>query len=177
MEGGRGTWYAVSPFTCSNLLPKYVTDWLRRNFSVSWYNKAKKKSLLCLSCTELHAFSFCDRKKETSTVEFPFYLHLSCRIRFAHALSCLWFPLFLTVCLCSSCNLLTLYRPESNASCHVTSDPLCRLTCTPCAGLCPKLCVGNKSVESVTTLQELRGCTVLNGSLTIKIRGGSKSPF
>ncbi|XP_063057164.1 insulin receptor b [Engraulis encrasicolus] len=47
------------------------------------------------------------------------------------------------------------------------------LTCTPCAGLCPKLCVGNKSVESVTTLQELRGCTVLNGSLTIKIRGGN----
>ncbi|KAF7653328.1 hypothetical protein LDENG_00084730, partial [Lucifuga dentata] len=47
------------------------------------------------------------------------------------------------------------------------------LTCSPCAGLCPKLCVGNKTVDSVTSAQALRGCTVLNGNLIIKIRGGN----
>lgn len=50
----------------------------------------------------------------------------------------------------------------------------CRLTCSPCAGLCPKLCVGNKTIDSVTSAQALRGCTVLHGNLIIKIRGGSE---
>uniref|UniRef100_A0AAZ3S6U2 Tyrosine-protein kinase receptor n=1 Tax=Oncorhynchus tshawytscha TaxID=74940 RepID=A0AAZ3S6U2_ONCTS len=48
-----------------------------------------------------------------------------------------------------------------------------RLNCTPCAGLCPKMCSGVKIVDSVTAAQALRGCTVLNGSLVIKIRGGN----
>lgn len=48
------------------------------------------------------------------------------------------------------------------------------LTCSPCAGLCPKLCVGNKTIDSVTSAQALRGCTVLHGNLIIKIRGGSE---
>uniref|UniRef100_A0A8D3D5E5 Tyrosine-protein kinase receptor n=1 Tax=Scophthalmus maximus TaxID=52904 RepID=A0A8D3D5E5_SCOMX len=47
------------------------------------------------------------------------------------------------------------------------------LTCLPCAGLCPKLCVGNKTVDSVTSAQALRGCTVLHGNMIIKIRGGN----
>uniref|UniRef100_A0A3Q3X5C5 Tyrosine-protein kinase receptor n=1 Tax=Mola mola TaxID=94237 RepID=A0A3Q3X5C5_MOLML len=47
------------------------------------------------------------------------------------------------------------------------------LTCSPCAGLCPKLCVGNKTIDSVTSAQALRGCTVLHGNLIIKIRGGN----
>ncbi|XP_023674618.2 insulin receptor-like [Paramormyrops kingsleyae] len=47
------------------------------------------------------------------------------------------------------------------------------LSCTPCAGLCPKVCVGTKIVDSVTAAQALRGCTVLNGSLVINIRGGN----
>ncbi|KAL2089632.1 hypothetical protein ACEWY4_014320 [Coilia grayii] len=47
------------------------------------------------------------------------------------------------------------------------------LTCMPCSGLCPKLCVGDKIVDSVMAAQALRGCTLLNGSLTIKIRGGT----
>ncbi|XP_034035735.1 insulin receptor b [Thalassophryne amazonica] len=47
------------------------------------------------------------------------------------------------------------------------------LTCLPCAGLCPKLCVGNHTIDSVTSAQALRGCTVLNGNLIIKIRGGT----
>ncbi|KAM3876410.1 insulin receptor b [Diretmus argenteus] len=47
------------------------------------------------------------------------------------------------------------------------------LNCSPCAGLCPKLCVGNKTVDSVTSAQALRGCTVLNGNMIIKIRGGN----
>uniref|UniRef100_A0A3B5A4N8 Tyrosine-protein kinase receptor n=1 Tax=Stegastes partitus TaxID=144197 RepID=A0A3B5A4N8_9TELE len=50
---------------------------------------------------------------------------------------------------------------------------LCRLTCSPCAGLCPKLCVGNKTIDSVTSAQALRGCTVLHGNMIIKIRGGN----
>ncbi|KAM3620250.1 uncharacterized protein V6R79_020464 [Siganus canaliculatus] len=47
------------------------------------------------------------------------------------------------------------------------------LTCSPCAGLCPKLCVGNKTIDSVTSAQGLRGCTVLHGNMIIKIRGGN----
>ncbi|KAL7879359.1 hypothetical protein SRHO_G00016130 [Serrasalmus rhombeus] len=47
------------------------------------------------------------------------------------------------------------------------------LNCTPCAGLCPKVCMGLKTVDSVTAAQALRGCTVLNGSLVINIRGGN----
>lgn len=47
------------------------------------------------------------------------------------------------------------------------------LTCSPCAGLCPKLCMGNKTIDSVTSAQDLRGCTVLHGNLIIKIRGGN----
>ncbi|XP_037401197.1 insulin receptor b [Pygocentrus nattereri] len=47
------------------------------------------------------------------------------------------------------------------------------LNCTPCAGLCPKLCTGVQTIDSVTAAQALRGCTVLNGSLIIKIRGGN----
>uniref|UniRef100_A0A8C4FGT1 Tyrosine-protein kinase receptor n=1 Tax=Dicentrarchus labrax TaxID=13489 RepID=A0A8C4FGT1_DICLA len=47
------------------------------------------------------------------------------------------------------------------------------LTCLPCAGLCPKLCVGNKTIDSVTSAQALRGCTVLHGNMIIKIRGGN----
>ncbi|XP_040027550.2 insulin receptor a [Gasterosteus aculeatus] len=47
------------------------------------------------------------------------------------------------------------------------------LNCTPCAGLCPKVCMGLKVVDSVTAAQDLRGCSVLNGSLVIKLRGGN----
>lgn len=52
---------------------------------------------------------------------------------------------------------------------------LSRLNCSPCAGLCPKVCMGLKKVDSVTAAQELRGCTVLNGSLVLNLRGGSES--
>lgn len=50
------------------------------------------------------------------------------------------------------------------------------LHCTPCAGPCPKVCDygTEKTIDSVTSAQELRGCTVVNGSLVINIRGGSK---
>lgn len=49
--------------------------------------------------------------------------------------------------------------------------------CTPCLGPCPKVChllEGEKTIDSVTSAQELRGCTVINGSLIINIRGGSE---
>lgn len=54
---------------------------------------------------------------------------------------------------------------------------LCRLTCSRCAGLCPKECVGNKTIDSVTSAQALRGCTILKGNMIIKIRGGSEYHF
>ncbi|XP_037538287.1 insulin receptor a [Nematolebias whitei] len=47
------------------------------------------------------------------------------------------------------------------------------LHCKPCAGPCPKVCRGVKMVDSVTAAQALRGCTVLNGSLVINLRGGN----
>uniref|UniRef100_A0A8C0WG88 Tyrosine-protein kinase receptor n=1 Tax=Castor canadensis TaxID=51338 RepID=A0A8C0WG88_CASCN len=50
------------------------------------------------------------------------------------------------------------------------------LVCTPCQGPCPKVChllEGEKTIDSVTSAQELRGCTVVNGSLIINIRGGN----
>uniref|UniRef100_A0A2K6GHI2 Insulin receptor n=1 Tax=Propithecus coquereli TaxID=379532 RepID=A0A2K6GHI2_PROCO len=50
------------------------------------------------------------------------------------------------------------------------------LVCTPCLGPCPKVChilEGEKTIDSVTSAQELRGCTVVNGSLIINIRGGN----
>ncbi|XP_063003180.1 insulin receptor [Elgaria multicarinata webbii] len=49
------------------------------------------------------------------------------------------------------------------------------LLCTPCAGLCPKVCDFGKEkvLDSVTAVQDLRGCTVVNSSLIINIRGGS----
>uniref|UniRef100_A0A8C1MLN3 Tyrosine-protein kinase receptor n=1 Tax=Cyprinus carpio TaxID=7962 RepID=A0A8C1MLN3_CYPCA len=48
-----------------------------------------------------------------------------------------------------------------------------RLNCKPCTGRCPKLCTGVKTVDSVTAAQALRGCTLLNGSLIIKISKGN----
>uniref|UniRef100_A0A3B3W0Y7 Tyrosine-protein kinase receptor n=1 Tax=Poecilia latipinna TaxID=48699 RepID=A0A3B3W0Y7_9TELE len=50
---------------------------------------------------------------------------------------------------------------------------LFRLTCEPCAGPCPKACQGNKTIDSVTSAQVLRGCTVIEGNMVIKIRGGT----
>ncbi|XP_033839043.1 insulin receptor a [Periophthalmus magnuspinnatus] len=47
------------------------------------------------------------------------------------------------------------------------------LMCTLCTGLCPKICMGQKTIDSVTAAQALRGCTILNGSLIIKLRGGN----
>lgn len=50
------------------------------------------------------------------------------------------------------------------------------LHCMPCAGPCPKICdfTDPKMIDSVTAAQELRGCTIVNGSLVISIRGGSE---
>ncbi|CAL1580384.1 unnamed protein product [Knipowitschia caucasica] len=47
------------------------------------------------------------------------------------------------------------------------------LVCSLCTGLCPKVCMGLKTIDSVTAAQQLRGCTILNGSLVIKLRGGN----
>ncbi|XP_017262483.1 insulin receptor b [Kryptolebias marmoratus] len=48
-----------------------------------------------------------------------------------------------------------------------------RLMCEPCAGPCPKECKGNMTIDSVTSAQALRGCTIIEGNMIIKIRGGT----
>ncbi|XP_063074525.1 insulin receptor a isoform X2 [Engraulis encrasicolus] len=75
----------------------------------------------------------------------------------------------------TSCQHHVIHQGACLAECPsgYTTANATSLHCTPCAGLCPKVCVGRKTIESVTTAQELRGCTVLNGSLVINIRGGN----
>lgn len=46
--------------------------------------------------------------------------------------------------------------------------------CSACDGLCDKVCEG-KDIDSVDAAQSLKDCTVINGSLRINIRRGSKS--
>lgn len=45
--------------------------------------------------------------------------------------------------------------------------------CSACDGLCDKVCDG-KDIDSVDAAQSLKDCTVINGSLRITIRRGSK---
>lgn len=44
-------------------------------------------------------------------------------------------------------------------------------TCRRCQGICPKVC-SSFLVDSVSSAQKLKGCTYINGSLVIQIRGG-----
>ncbi|XP_066448944.1 insulin-like growth factor 1 receptor isoform X2 [Eleutherodactylus coqui] len=45
--------------------------------------------------------------------------------------------------------------------------------CSPCDGLCPKICYSEeKTIDSVTSAQMLEGCTVLRGNLLLNIRKG-----
>lgn len=44
-------------------------------------------------------------------------------------------------------------------------------TCKPCQGRCPKVC-SSFLVDSVSSAQRVKGCTYINGSLVIQIRGG-----
>ncbi|NXJ68394.1 INSR protein, partial [Rostratula benghalensis] len=79
-------------------------------------------------------------------------------------------------------------KTARESGCHVIHNNECvhecpsgyimnssNLHCTPCAGPCPKVCDygKEKTIDSVTSAQELRGCTVVNGSLVINIRGGN----
>nr|BAB44154.1 insulin-like growth factor I receptor [Cynops pyrrhogaster] len=45
--------------------------------------------------------------------------------------------------------------------------------CSPCEGPCPKICEEEKTIDSVTSAQNLQGCTVLKGNLLINIRKGN----
>ncbi|KAM8961748.1 insulin receptor [Pelodytes ibericus] len=76
-----------------------------------------------------------------------------------------------------SCSQYVIHKGECLSECpsgYVTNSTT--LNCTPCAGPCPKVCPifqDVKTIDSVTSAQELRGCTVVNGSLIINIRGGN----
>ncbi|XP_062251588.1 insulin receptor b [Platichthys flesus] len=74
-----------------------------------------------------------------------------------------------------SCNEYVIHNGACIPECPsgYTTINSTTLTCSPCAGLCPKLCVGNKTIDSVNSAQALRGCTVLHGNMIIKIRGGN----
>ncbi|XP_035026675.1 insulin receptor a isoform X1 [Hippoglossus stenolepis] len=69
----------------------------------------------------------------------------------------------------NSSSLLVVYQPVATSLPQTSYS----LNCMPCAGLCPKVCMGLKTVDSVTAAQALKGCTVLNGSLVINLRGGN----
>lgn len=49
----------------------------------------------------------------------------------------------------------------------------CSMFCSACDGLCDKVCEG-KEIDSLDAAQSLKDCTVINGSLGINIRRGSK---
>nr|BAB83667.1 insulin receptor [Paralichthys olivaceus] len=74
-----------------------------------------------------------------------------------------------------SCNEYVIHNGACIPECPsgYTTINSTTLACSPCAGLCPKLCVGNKTIDSVNSAQALRGCTVLHGNMIIKIRGGN----
>ncbi|KAM4706801.1 insulin receptor [Discoglossus pictus] len=77
----------------------------------------------------------------------------------------------------SSCPQYVIHKGECMSECpsgYITNSTT--LTCTPCEGPCPKVCTifqNVKTIDSVTSAQELKGCTVINGSLIINIRGGN----
>ncbi|XP_068090235.1 insulin receptor isoform X2 [Hyperolius riggenbachi] len=76
-----------------------------------------------------------------------------------------------------SCPQYVIHKGECIPECpsgYTTNSTM--ITCEPCAGPCPKICNYHgkeKIIDSVTSAQELRGCTVINGSLVIIIRGGT----
>ncbi|XP_069595251.1 insulin receptor [Ranitomeya imitator] len=76
----------------------------------------------------------------------------------------------------STCPRYVVHKGECIAECPsgYTSNST-TLTCEPCEGPCPKVCIVNeeKVIDSVTSAQDLRGCTVISGSLAINIRGGN----
>ncbi|XP_075063081.1 insulin receptor-like [Mixophyes fleayi] len=77
----------------------------------------------------------------------------------------------------SSCSPYVIHKGECIPECpsgYTTKST--SLTCALCGGPCPKVCTVNdkeKVIDSVTSAQELRGCTVISGNLAINIRGGN----
>ncbi|XP_056374073.1 insulin receptor isoform X1 [Hyla sarda] len=77
----------------------------------------------------------------------------------------------------SSCSRYVIHKGECIPECpsgFTTNSTT--LTCEPCEGPCPKVCIvkeKEKVIDSVTSAQDLRGCTVISGSLAINIRGGN----
>lgn len=100
------------------------------------------------------------------------------------AAHCEWLPrrIVRMLLLCVDCSAFeNCWRCPQSMFCRSISSVFSTLLsfslhCTPCAGPCPKVCDfgKEKTIDSVTSAQELRGCTVVNGSLVINIRGGSK---
>ena len=86
---------------------------------------------------------------------------------------------FSALCVCVSVCVCVRERERAllGALTSLSLHSFCSLMCTPCLGPCPKVChllEGEKTIDSVTSAQELRGCTIINGSLIINIRGGSE---
>lgn len=55
-----------------------------------------------------------------------------------------------------------------------TNDSLSPRSCAPCSGACPKTCDG-ATIQSVTDMERLVGCTVIDGTLKITLQGGENT--
>ncbi|KRT86246.1 Fibronectin domain-containing protein [Oryctes borbonicus] len=53
-------------------------------------------------------------------------------------------------------------------------DDIVNRTCVPCEGKCKKICAG-RSIDNLASIQKFSGCTHINGSLEIQIRGGGQN--
>ncbi|GJQ69970.1 InR [Trypoxylus dichotomus] len=53
-------------------------------------------------------------------------------------------------------------------------DDTVNRTCIPCEGKCKKVCAG-RSIDNLASIQEFSGCTHINGSLEIQVRGGGQN--
>lgn len=53
-------------------------------------------------------------------------------------------------------------------------DPNDPHNCIPCDGFCPKVCI-SKQITNIASAQELKGCTTINGSLEILLKGGGRA--
>lgn len=68
---------------------------------------------------------------------------------------------------------MLLYNDSNFGPVWALFPPPDSMFCSACDGLCDKVCEG-KDIDSLDAAQSLKDCTVINGSLRITIRRGSK---
>ena len=65
------------------------------------------------------------------------------------------------------------FNNECEYECPVgyTEDPSNHKKCNFCGDSCPKICTSSL-ISDIGSVQKLKGCTIINGSLEIALRGG-----